>query len=262
VQTVVTISVTGGGVTRSATLTVNPDAPASTSVASVAVSPSSVSGGTAASGSVTLTAAAPAGGMAVALSCDNAAASVPASVTVAAGATSAAFSVATTAVSTSTPATITASAGGASKTTVLTVAPQAQGATLAVTATGRSGERVTSSPAGINVSVGSTGSASFSVGTAITLSVTNGRDAADRIRLEGWQHDARTRQAARQAGITLTTELVDGNEVEAVVGYVVKTHSDLLIVGIHRHSSLLSGLWNHTAHDLSQRVASDIMGVH
>jgi hypothetical protein len=43
--------------------------------------------------------------------------------------------------------------------------PQAAGptqpATLTVTATGRSGERVTSSPAGINVSVGSTGSASF-----------------------------------------------------------------------------------------------------
>lgn len=49
--------------------------------------------------------------------------------------------------------------------------------TLTVTATGRSGERVTSSPAGINVSVGSTGSASFPVGTSITLSVTNGRDA-------------------------------------------------------------------------------------
>ena len=46
-----------------------------------------------------------------------------------------------------------------------------------MTATGRSGERVTSSPAGINVSVGSTGSASFSVGASITLSVTDGRDA-------------------------------------------------------------------------------------
>jgi nucleotide-binding universal stress UspA family protein len=73
---------------------------------------------------------------------------------------------------------------------------------------------------------------------------------------------ADAKEAARQAGITLTTELVEGNEVEAVLEYVVKTHSDLLIVGIHRHSSLLSGLWNHTAHDLSQRVASDIMGVH
>jgi trimeric autotransporter adhesin len=50
-------------------------------------------------------------------------------------------------------------------------------ATLTVTATGRSGERVTSNPAGINVSVGATGSASFNAGTSITLSVTNGRDA-------------------------------------------------------------------------------------
>jgi hypothetical protein len=36
---------------------------------------------------------------------------------------------------------------------------------------------VTSSPAGINVAVGSTGSVSFASGTAIALSVTNGRDA-------------------------------------------------------------------------------------
>jgi hypothetical protein len=48
---------------------------------------------------------------------------------------------------------------------------------LTVSATGRSGERVTSSPTGINVSVGSTGSATFTGGTSITLSVTNGRDA-------------------------------------------------------------------------------------
>jgi hypothetical protein len=56
------------------------------------------------------------------------------------------------------------------------VTPPASTATLTVTATGRGGERVTSSPAGINVSVGSTGSASFNVGTAITLSPTKGRD--------------------------------------------------------------------------------------
>jgi hypothetical protein len=56
------------------------------------------------------------------------------------------------------------------------VAPPAA-ATLTVTATGRSGERVTSSPAGISVSVGSTGSTSFAIGTSITLTVSNGRDA-------------------------------------------------------------------------------------
>lgn len=48
---------------------------------------------------------------------------------------------------------------------------------LTVTATGRSGERVTSTPTGINVSVGTTGSASFATGTSIRLQVTNGRDA-------------------------------------------------------------------------------------
>jgi len=73
---------------------------------------------------------------------------------------------------------------------------------------------------------------------------------------------AEAQKAAHKAGIILTTELVDGDEVDAVVEYVLKTGSDLLIVGIHRHSVLLSGLWNHTAHDLSQRVPSDIMGVH
>ena len=50
-------------------------------------------------------------------------------------------------------------------------------ATVTVTATGRSGERVTSSPAGINVPVGSTQSATFTTGTQITLTVSNGREA-------------------------------------------------------------------------------------
>ena len=55
--------------------------------------------------------------------------------------------------------------------------PPSGTATLTVTATGRSGQRITSTPAGINVTVGSTGSAAFNSGTSITLSVTNGRDA-------------------------------------------------------------------------------------
>ena len=66
-----------------------------------------------------------------------------------------------------------------SRTATLTVAASApsQAYTLTVTATGRSGERVTSSPTGVNVAVGSTGSASFPASTSVTLSVSNGRDA-------------------------------------------------------------------------------------
>jgi hypothetical protein len=254
--------------------------PGAVTLSTLAVAPSSVSGGTSSSGTVTLSAAAPAGGAAVAVSSSSGAASVPGTVTVAAGATSATFGITTSSVTTSTPVTIAGSFGGASRTATLTVTapappptpsaptlvspanqttvtlpvtldwsdvsaaasyriqvddsstfsaprvveqtvtasqftvaslaarqhwwrvrgvnsagtagawssvrsftpqstppPGGQPATLTVSATGRGGERITSSPAGINVAVGSTGSASFAGGTSITLSVSNGRDA-------------------------------------------------------------------------------------
>jgi hypothetical protein len=151
-----------------------PSSPASLS--SVAVSPSSVTGGNNATGTVSLTSAAPTGGFAVSLASSSGTAAVPASATVPAGATTTTFPITTSAVASPTPVTITASSGGVVRTATLTVTPPASTATLTVTATGRGGERVTSSPAGINVSVGSSGSASFNVGTSITLSATNGRD--------------------------------------------------------------------------------------
>jgi len=176
-STSVTISGSYGGATRSAVLTVAP-APASAALSSISVTPTSVTGGTTSTGTATLTAAAPSGGAAVSLSSSNTAvASVPASVTIAAGATSANFTVTTSSVTASASVTITGTYNGVSKSTTLTVNPPAQNATLTVTATGRSGERVTSNPAGINVAVGSTQSAPFAVGTSITLSVSNNRDA-------------------------------------------------------------------------------------
>jgi hypothetical protein len=151
--------------------------PAPAALSAVAVSPSSVTGGNSAAGTVSLSSAAPTGGLSVALSSSSGTATVPAAATVLAGATTASFAISTSAVTSSTTVTITASAGGVVRTATLTVTPPTSRATLTVTATGRGGERVTSSPAGINVAVGSTGSAPFDVGTSITLSVTNGRDA-------------------------------------------------------------------------------------
>jgi FG-GAP-like repeat/FG-GAP repeat len=173
-----TITGTFGGATRTALLTVTPPPapPPPASLSGVSVSPASVTGGASAQGTVTLTSAAPAGGFAVALSSNNAAATVPPSVTVSQGATAATFPIGTNAVSASTPVTITANAGGVTRSTTLTVNPATQTATLTVTVSGRSGERVTSTPTGINVAVGSTGSASFAIGTAITLRATNERD--------------------------------------------------------------------------------------
>ena len=162
-----------------------PPPPPAASLNSLALNPTSVTGGGTSQGSVTLTSAAPSGGAVVALSSSNpGVAGVPVSVSVTSGATSASFSVSTSAVGANTSVSITGSYNGTSRTGTLTVTPvppppppPGGTATLTVTASGRGGERVTSSPAGINVAVGSSQSASFTTGTSITLSVTNGRDA-------------------------------------------------------------------------------------
>jgi len=113
-------------------------------------------------------------------------ASVPGSMIVPAGVTAGGFNVFTTQVTTQTIVTISVTGGGVTKSATLTVNPDQappppppppSAATLTVTASGRSGERVTSSPTGIDVAVGSSGSASFSARTSIRLSVTNGRSA-------------------------------------------------------------------------------------
>lgn len=181
VSTVV-ISATYENVTQSATLTLNPAGTSGPTLSTMSVNPTNVAGGGSATGSVSLSAPAPGGGAVVSLSDNSSATTVPASVTVAAGATSATFAVTTTSVTTSTTATISAAWGGVTRTASLTVDPAAapppgQAVTLSVSATGRSGERVTSTPTGINVAVGSSGSASFTTGTSIRLSVSNGRDA-------------------------------------------------------------------------------------
>ena len=103
----VTITASVGASSASATLTVNPQPPATPALESVTVSPGSVSGGGSATGTVTLNVAAPAGGAQVVLASSNtSAASVPASVTVPAGATSATFTVHTASVSSTTTVSI------------------------------------------------------------------------------------------------------------------------------------------------------------
>jgi len=113
-----TISATFNGGTQTATLTVNPPV-----VSSVTMNPTSVTGGTSSTGTVTLGSAAPTGGLSVSLSSNNAAATVPASVSVAAGATTATFTVTTTAVASTASATISATFNGGTQTATLTVNP-------------------------------------------------------------------------------------------------------------------------------------------
>ncbi len=120
VDTAVTITAVYNGVTRTSPLTVTSPAAALTGLS---VSPATVPGGSASTGTVTLDVPAPAGGSVVSLSSSNtAAAQVPSTVTVLAGLTSATFTVTTGSVSAETPVTITAVYSGVTQTALLTVA--------------------------------------------------------------------------------------------------------------------------------------------
>jgi len=119
-STPVTITASTGSFTKQTTLTVRP-----IGVKAVALSPNPVAGGSNATGTVTLEAAAAPGAITVTLSSNNPAVANPTvgSITIAAGATKGTFTVKTSAVTTNTNVTITATANGIKKSKVLTVYP-------------------------------------------------------------------------------------------------------------------------------------------
>ena len=190
-----TIDVNDGSATATAvTLSgcaVTTTAPASASLSTLRVDPTDVVGGDAATGTVTLTAAAPSGGVAVALSSDNtAAATVPASVIIPGGSTSASFTVSTSVVSNSQSANIIGTAGGVTAHATMTVwtAFAFSNGSVAILPGGNGSGRITSQPAGIDCTIiagnGSGAcSAFFAVGTIVRL---DARPAAD-SKFLGWR---------------------------------------------------------------------------
>jgi hypothetical protein len=120
--TVGTLTATYDGVSKNTTFTVNPPPPPPVALSSLSISPTSVVGGTSATGTVTLSAAAPAGGTTVTLSSSNVSlARVPVSVAVAEGTTTKTFTITTKATKKTGDVTITASYSGVNKTAMLTV---------------------------------------------------------------------------------------------------------------------------------------------
>jgi hypothetical protein len=100
-------------------LTVNPPLPTDdATITNLTISPSSVTGGTPSTGTVTLAEPAPVGGVSVSLSSTSPAAAVPPTMLIAAGSTSANFPITTTPVQTATNATITATANNSLSRTI------------------------------------------------------------------------------------------------------------------------------------------------
>src|SRR4051794_27443421 len=121
VFTTVEVDASAGGVTRSAFVNLAAGATAP-SLASLAITPASVAGGSNATGTVALTSAAPSGGLSVTLATGNASvAQPPPIVNVPAGQTQANFTVTTSTVTANTPVTITAFSGSITRSATFTV---------------------------------------------------------------------------------------------------------------------------------------------
>ena len=169
-----TITATWNGASAAAPLTMTPLPAPST----LTLNSSALIGGTASAGTVTLSSFANSDTIFQITSSNPAVATVSPSVFISAGAIAGGFNIATAAVAAPTAVIISVSGGGATRSATLTVNPPAAGPqmmALTVTATGRTGETVTSTPAGINVLAGGSMTASPAAGTPITLGVSNGR---------------------------------------------------------------------------------------
>jgi hypothetical protein len=111
----------------------NPPSTAPATLSSISVNPASVSGGQSSTGTVTLSAAAPATGANVNLASANPAATIPVSLTIPSGSSSGNFIVTTSAVSSTTAGNITATYAGINKSATLTVTAPAPAALSSLT---------------------------------------------------------------------------------------------------------------------------------
>jgi len=174
-NTLANITASWNGASVQSPLTITPQA----QPASIALSPASVSGSAGSFATVTMAAASSTDQIFQVSSSNPAVAGVSNSVLIPAGSKTGGISINTASVSSQTLVTISVSGGGVTRSATLTVNPAVASTTmsLGVTAGGRSGERVVSNPAGLNVATGATATVQFAPGTPVTLSVASGRDA-------------------------------------------------------------------------------------
>jgi nucleotide-binding universal stress UspA family protein len=68
-------------------------------------------------------------------------------------------------------------------------------------------------------------------------------------------------KTAWREGVVSATHLLDGEGVEALLDFLAKEKPDLLVIGLHRHTSHISRLWN-IVFELAQDAPCSVLGVH
>jgi len=71
----------------------------------------------------------------------------------------------------------------------------------------------------------------------------------------------KARATAEQAGVSLHSELIEGNEIDALLQGIDRLLPELLIVGLRRDPGGISRYLGGTAHQLALHAKCDVLGV-
>lgn len=82
----------------------------------------------------------------------------------------------------------------------------------------------------------------------------------DRLALYEQLQD-KARSLAGSHGMELCSHLIDGQQVEAIVGFLREQKADLLVIGLHQRDLYISRLWS-TVYGLAQEAPCSVLGIH
>ena len=68
-------------------------------------------------------------------------------------------------------------------------------------------------------------------------------------------------EIAQREGVDLGTELVADDDVDPVVQLLNRSRADLLVIGLHRHTSHISRLWSKVF-EIAQNAPCSVLGIH
>ncbi len=71
----------------------------------------------------------------------------------------------------------------------------------------------------------------------------------------------KARAIAQSQGVEVTSHIVEGGEVGAIVDFLRKEKTDLLVIGLHQRSLHIARLWS-TVYELAQGAPCNVLGVH
>jgi nucleotide-binding universal stress UspA family protein len=69
------------------------------------------------------------------------------------------------------------------------------------------------------------------------------------------------RTMAQREGIGITSHVVEGDQVNAIVDFLRRRKADLLVVGLHQRDLYIARLWS-TVYELAQEAPCNVLGVH